>query len=173
MLLRLRSHFELLLAVLFLTVSGCGTASEQEVNRKKLIEGLNDHRVKRVTEQQIHTEAYVQGKQIVEVLDLKQQDTLFWSSSQGRAFLDSLNGSFAHGGIQLLTKNFAAPEVNQDQQAILEAYQYSSDQGQLPGDNVQSFEDDYLLYTAPIIKDNVFIGMWSIKLSRKELVRSL
>ena len=156
MLLPSRSHFELLLAILLLAVSACGTPSEQEVNRKKLIEGLNDHRVKRVTEQQIHTEAYAQGKRIVDVLDLKQQDTVFWSSSQGHAFLDSLNRSLAHGGIQLLTKNSMTSEVSEDQQAILEAYQYSNDQGQQPGDNVQTFEEDYLLYTAPIIKEKSF-----------------
>ena len=165
--------FRLLFPVLLLVIAGCGTASEQEVNRKKLLDGLNDHRIKRVTEEQIHSEAYSQGDHIVDILEMEHDDTEYWLTLNGEAFLDSLNTSVAHGGIDLLTQNSPLSEINEDQRALLEAYQYSSNQGQLPGENVQTFQDDYLLYTSPVIRDSVFVGMWSILMSKKTLVRKL
>ena len=162
-----------LLPVLFITFTGCGSASDQEVNRKKLLEGLNDHRIKRVTEEQIHSEAYAQGQHIVDILNMEQRDSEFWMMPNGQAFLDSLNELVSHDGIDLLTQNSPSTEINTEERALLDAYQYSSEQGQLPGGNVQAFQENYLLYTSPVIRDSVFVGMWRIRLLKKTIVRNL
>ena len=151
-------------------LSGCGNQEALETNRKKLMDGLEDHKIKQVTEEQIHATAYTEGQRIVN--QLNQQTTAYWSSDNGREQLDSINKALDHIGIEFLMESSPNSLISGDERALLEAYVYSHEQGQNLHDNVQGTEGDVLLYTYPVISEGSFAGMWSVQLSRKTLVRN-
>ena len=161
------------LFILILLLCGCGNATEHEATRKKLLDGLQDHRIKRVTQEQIHSAAYREGQRVIDILEKENRENTFWMTAEGKDFLDSLNRRLDHGGIALLSATTTLTEISAEQLALLEAYQYSSDQGQRPGDNVQTTQGDYLMYTSPVLKDDTLMAMWSIFLSRKTLVQGI
>ncbi len=162
-----------MLVYLFLFVlTACGAQEEQEANRKKLIEGLKDQKVKRVTEEQVHTAAYQEGNQLVQLLESRTGNDLSWpETAPGKSYMDSLNQATGHGGIAFLSAN--SENMDEDQSALWEAYQYSAEQGQPVGENVQTASGDYLLYTYPVTQEGNLKGMWSLMLSRKSLIRNL
>lgn len=160
--------------VIILILAGCWAPTEQQANRQKLMEGLKDQKVKRVTEEQIHTAAYQEGNRIIQSLKTKYRGDFSWpESTPGKEFTDSLNAALNHGGIRFFSLTTAQNELDTDQAALWEAYQYSTEQGQPIGENVQNSTEDYLLYTYPEVDQEKFAGMWSIMLSRKTLVRNL
>lgn len=155
-----------------LALLGCGDPSEQQATRQKLIEGLDDHKIKRITEDQILSAAYREGEKLVIQLDsLSGNDPL--QPSFDRSKFDSLNDAVHHQGIRLVTFETPVSELSQHESALLEAYRYSAEQGQSLNQNVQIIDDQSLLYTHPLVRDNEFLGMWSLLLSRKTLVRDL
>ena len=161
------------LLVLWLIAIGCGNPADQEAARKQLVDGLKDHKVTRVTQDQIHSAAYLEGQQIIDIITGKNQEIAAWNTPYGRQYLDSLNEARGHDGIELLSEATPSSAITENERALFEAYQYSTEQGQIPGDNVQRLQDEYLLYTFPIVEDSVFIGMWSLQLSKKTLIRNL
>ena len=148
----------------------CGDPTEQQANREKLIEGLNDHRVKRVTEEQILSAAFAEGKRIMRQIDSVSREAAFWNSAEGRHWLDSVNTFFEHGGIKLV---MTTGGLSPTEAALLEAYQYSTEQGESLSENVQGISEQYVLYTHPVVEQQEFRGMWSLLLSRRTLIREL
>lgn len=161
--------FYLVILLLF----ACGDPSEQQANREKLIQGLDDHKVKQVTEEQIHSAAYQVGDQIIDLLNAGSEDVQYWQSTAGQQFLDSLNTEMNHGGIKLIPEDTPAGDLTGNEKALFEAYLYSEEQGENLNQNVQSIGDQYLLYTYPVVQGKEFLGMWSLLLARKALVRDL
>jgi hypothetical protein len=160
--------------LIILILAGCWAPTEQQANRQKLMEGLKDQKIKRVTEEKVYTAAYQEGSRIVESLRDKSRGNLLWSESKsGKEYTDSLNAALSHGGIRFFSLTTDQNELDTDQKALWEAYQYSTEQDQPIVENVQTSSDDYLLYTYPEVKQGEFSGMWSILLSRKTLVRNL
>lgn len=149
----------------------CGAPGEQDANRQKLLDGLSDHKIKRVTEEQIHAAAYQEGNAIVE--NFQDFELSYWQTQSGQNTLDSLNEVLGHGGFKLISDLTPASNVNGDEVALMEAYQYSSSQGQNLAENVQGSSGDYLLFTSPVVNEKGFLGMWSLLLSKKTLVRQL
>ncbi len=149
----------------------CGDPGEQQANREKLIEGLDDHRVKRVTEEEILAAAFDQGRQIISQLEAQTTDPSFWTNQSGEHRLDSLNSNLGHLGIKMVTVEQSGG-LTQAEAALLDAYSYSAQQGEMPGDNVQNTSQN-ILYTKPVFDEQELIGMWSITLSKKTLVRNL
>lgn len=162
----------MLVYLLLFVLAACGAKEEQQANREKLLEGLKDQKVKRVTEEQVHTAAYEEGNQLIQLFESRSENDLTWpDTAPGKTYLDSLNQARGHGGISFLSAG--AESMDEDQSALWEAYQYSAEQGQPIGENVQTASDDYLLYTYPVTQEGELKGMWSLKLSRKELIRNL
>jgi hypothetical protein len=137
-----------------LVLMSCGDPGEQQANRQKLMEGLDDHKIKRITEDQILSAAYQEGEKLV-------------------IQLDSLNNAVHHQSIKLITFETPVSELSEHESALFEAYQYSAGQGQDLNQNVQVIDDQSLLYTHPLVRDNELLGMWSLLLDRKTLIRDL
>ena len=161
---------------IYLVLTGifaCGDPSEQQANRQKLIEGLDDHKIKRVTNEELHAAAYQEGSRIVGLLTETSFNFEYWNTAGGLDFLDSLNTVLNHGGIQLITGDTPTNELNADQIALMEAYEYSAEQGVAAQENVQGNSGPYLLYTYPLSNDDRYFGLWSILISKKALIRNL
>jgi hypothetical protein len=155
-----------------LVLMSCGDPGEQQANRQKLMEGLDDHKIKRITEDQILSAAYQEGEKLVIQLDsLSGNDPL--QPSFNRSQLDSLNNAVHHQSIKLITFETPVSELTEHESALFEAYQYSAGQGQYLNQNVQVIDDQSLLYTHPLVRDNELLGMWSLLLDRKTLIRDL
>ena len=161
-----------LIHLLFLIILGCGNPGEQQANREKLIEGLDDHKIKRVTEDQIISAAYEQGNQIVDQLSVRAGDTLS-QISISQSWLDSLSSALNHQEIKLITPETPVSALSEYESALFDAYQFSARQGQVLKPNVQTVGDQFLLYTYPLEREQQLLGMWSILLSRKTLIRKL
>jgi len=154
-----------LLYILLIVLSCCNTQEAQEANRQKLIEGLDDHRVKRVTEEQVMAAAFSEGKRFVGIL-------LENEAGEKEYFADSLSKATSHGAFSYVKTGAALPSESREL-ALWEAYEYSIEQSQPVKDNVQNLSDDQLLYTYPVTIDGQLQGMWALKLSRKTLIRGL
>jgi len=162
-----------MLFFLFLFLVGCGRLSEQQANSQKIKEGLEDHSIKRVTEDQIITEAHEQGSYLVDLLEQQSKDISFWQSPDGRKVLDSTNQAMGHYKIQLIPLRASTKELLPEESSLIEAYLYSLENDQPIHENVQNIQDDFLLFTSPINSNNEFVGIWSFHLSRKAIIRSL
>ena len=155
-------------------VFACVSPSEQQANKEKLMEGLKDHQVVRVTEDQVHAAAFDEGNRILNLIDSYSRAFTYWNTADGQQVLDSLNSAMNHGGIKLVLPDAPSGELSEEEMALVDAYQYSAEQGEIPDHNVQRTDQgQYLLYTFPVITDNQYQGMWSISISRKALIRNM
>jgi hypothetical protein len=156
-----------------LFIFGCGDLSEQQANHQRIKDGIIDRKIKRVTEDQIISAAYDQGNILVKQLDQLSTDVTYWLTPDGQSVLDSMNLAMGHEGFRLVLIKKPPYELLTQEAALLEAYQYSIDNGHPVNQNVQDIEGQYLLFTFPISNNGEFLGMWSIRLSRKTLIRNL
>ena len=66
-----------------------------------------------------------------------------------------------------------APALLPKEREIWQAYQYNV-QNKLPiAENVQKVDNDFMLYTAPVTINEKLVGMWSVLVDKKELVKEL
>ena len=152
----------------------CVSPSEQQANKEKLLEGLKDHQVVRVTEEQIMAAAFEEGQEILDLIDSASTDLEYWDSAIGLQYLDSLNNAFDHGSIKMVATGYPTDDLGAEEMALLEAYLYSAEQGETLSNNVQRTADgQFLLYTSPITGKAQFLGMWSIYISKKTLIRNI
>ncbi|GJM30543.1 MAG: hypothetical protein DHS20C17_31780 [Cyclobacteriaceae bacterium] len=169
--MRIISRFIYLLLIFLIS---CGAPDEQQANRQKLIEGLKDHKVKRATEDQVHSAAYQEGRRLTNYLNEKSGGDLSWpSTASGKQYLDSLSTANNHGAFIFIASASTQDDLNTTQRALLDAYQFSAEEGHSLSENVQTTPGDFLLYTYPVTHDGQLTGMWSLLLSRKTLIRNL
>ncbi|MDH3708565.1 MAG: hypothetical protein OER04_01690 [Cyclobacteriaceae bacterium] len=153
-------------------LGGCGDLSEQKANHQKLREGLKRHEIIRATENDIVTMAYQRGDSIVRYLNtVDDLDSALWSSPAGRRYIDSLNQVHEQQvTMSIITRQTRG--ISELEQQLLEAYEYSFSQSQDLASNVQ-ITDDQVLYTAPVILQGQFHGMWSIWQSKSGIILEL
>ncbi len=163
-----------ILWVLWLLLVGCVSPSEQQANKEKLLEGLKDHQVIRVTQEQIMTAALTEGQQILAKIDSVSNDSDSWKTVSGRQLLDSLSSVLGHGNIKMVTASSAPADLGPEESAIWDAYLYSAEQNETITENVQRTGDgQFILYTSPITQDADLKGMWSVLVSKKTLIRNM
>lgn len=152
----------MLLSILFLAACGGSLSDEQ---RKKIKEDMKQHKIVRVTDAEITAAAFAKGRGVMEGLK---------STSNKNLNTDSLEAA-SHTKITWIAPG--AKNALEMEQQLIEAYLESFINGGLT-DNVQRLETDSLLYTYPVTEkladgsENVK-GMWSIRLSKKDLILSM
>jgi hypothetical protein len=211
-----------LLAALFF--SACSPDKRSNERFKRISEGLQEHQLKRVTESQIMTMAYQQGAMIAQESQQALVSTLQKALQEGDIqkaipfcnvnalpITDSLAREY-NATIKRTALKIRNPKNEPDEleKQLLEAYQYTVEQGQSVKDNVQDLENGYMLYTKPIVLGNQLCltchgevgktvseknfqlikklypkdqaigfkpgdlrGMWSILLSKKEVINAI
>lgn len=167
------TQFKIVFHIALLFIFSCGDLSEKQANRQMIKDGIKDHQLKRVTEDQIITAAYDQGNIIVKQLEQLSKELSYWQTSEGLSVMDSITMATGHDGFRLIFVNELSHTLRNEETALIEAYEYSSDNGQPVHQNVQNIDGQSLLFTSPLSKDDKFLGMWSLYLSRKTLIRNL
>lgn len=214
----------LFLAICFFALtSGCGEKNNNR-NNPAFLEELANREIKKVSDADIMKAAYAEGSTISE-----NAQKIIFSQLQEQLQNGDIGSAlkFCNANAYPLTDSIAAESSsvirrtsfktrnktnNPDslEAMLLDSYMYNVENNLTLDDNVQKVDEDYLLYTRPILLNNPlclqchgevgndislenyqtiknlypedeatgykqgdFRGMWSIKLSRKELIKSL
>ncbi len=152
----------------------CGDTAEQLQNRQKLRDDLQTHTIKKITDDQIVTQSMELGKKLTATLSQKDDDSTFWLSAEGSHYLDSVSRQFTVEEIRFLSLT-TIPDLDYHTLEIQlwEAYQYSAENNLPLQANVQMLDDDLVLFTDPLTSENGLQGIWSIKQSKKALIRAM
>lgn len=212
--MRLSSVPHLLLLV-FLTLA-CNEQGTNQRNNKAFQEELKSRELKRATAAEISNAAYQQGARIADVAEslisesLRSNDSTMALLVHYKDAILAISDSLTQKEdiqVQRIASLYNAPNTMEGM--ILDAYLYNIEQGLRVEDNIQVVEDEYFLYTRPILlsentclrchgevgkdlleadeiylknkhpdiqmghKQGDFMGMWSIRLSRKIVIRAL
>jgi hypothetical protein len=154
-------------------VISCAELSNQQANSQKMKDGMKDHVITRVTQDQIINAAYEQGAQLLVIVEQQSIDMGYWDSPAGKKALDSTNQAMGHMGLRLISSKETTLDLLPEESALYEAYEYSLANSQSASENVQNTEGEFLLFTAPAAVDGSFAGMWSFRLAKKTLIRNL
>lgn len=147
------------LSVVLLLVMGCGGGLTDE-QRKKIKNEMETNQIKKVSEAEITEAAYEKGREIINLLSKNNlPDSIAEANDVKIKWIEPGKGN-----------------QNEIEDQLIEAYLNN-----LTGehtDNVQRLGADSLLYTMPVVEkqaDNVEVvqGMWSVYLSRKQIVLGL
>lgn len=153
----------LLLTIIVLMVTSCG---DQKIDTTKARQEMEAREIKRVSEGEIVEKALNLGNQMSEGMRLLRESAETFSisgdgsSNQQFRFIPFSNiQQFAEEG-----KRFQ----------IYDAYAYNAENGINSQPGVQILEGDtVLLYTSPAVFEEQTVGIFSLDLSRKEVVLSI
>ena len=153
-----------LLVVASLILTACGGSLSDE-QRRKIKEDMAQHKIVRVTDAEITATAFARGREIIKSISTLKNDTLK-TDSVGKVYKAKI------GWVVPGKKSALAIE-----QQLIEAYLESLINGGMQ-DNVQRLEADSMLYTFPVTEklsdgSETVKGMWSIKISKKDLILSM
>ena len=157
-----------LILVVFSIISCDNKLSDEQ--RKAMREQMELHKIRKISEAQITEAAYLSGRSIVQKLDAAGSDSIK---------LKSLLNAYK-GHVRLITPSNHNAVIMEQQ--LLDAY--LANESGLTQDNIQKIRDknnvetDSILYTKPIVlklpDGSVKLqGMWSVWLSKKEVVLSI
>ena len=151
---------------------GCSDMSEQKAIQEKLKEGLKAHQIMRVTDDEIVAAAHARGDSVLQQLN-ELKTNFGWGSEAGSAIIDSLNDHHPQQIITFIKASATGQDLPPMELQLLEAYQYSVEQKQIPTSNVQLLDDQWVLFTSPVMEAGQFVGMWSIRQSKKTIILGL
>lgn len=159
----------LIFFISFLVLS-CGQADMQRKSEEFRKE-MKSKNLKRLTLGQIQTAAYEEAKSIAVRLEgilLSQIDTNNFSCE------DAKNIQFQNESL-ISFKLYCqkSSEMPEKEQQIWDAYQSNIKQNLPIGDNLQKLGEKEFLYSAPLFIKNQYKGVWSIVLSKKEIIRKM
>lgn len=156
------------LLISFTILAACDTGSQNALNREALQEEMRNRQPKKLSEAQIVNEAFEQGRFLSQTAQQSLLATLQaaiaregiegaiqYCNLQANPLMDSLsevhNATISRTSLQLRNPANAPSELEQQ---LLEAYQYNAEEGLPLEDNVQGIDQQYLLYTKPIVLGN-------------------
>jgi len=132
---------------------------------------LQNRKIKRITEAQLSTFAYEKGQQLTQILDQSTQ-------KQFEQQTDFLCQNIAFEGLAqryefLISYRLICDSVKMDEKEtqIWQAYQQNLANKQDLSENLQKISPEAYLFTRPFFFKKQFRGMWSVVLSKKELVK--
>ncbi len=144
-----RSGIIVLLMLLILV--GCG-GSLSEKQRKAFKEEMKDREIKKLSEEEIYKQALDDGQSLMAQL-------VNGSTVEQAAHKCGCEISFIENENQ---------ELSKVERNLFEAYQYNPK----GADNIQK-EDDWLIYSKPVLEGDSLRGVWFIKLPKKGIVKEL
>lgn len=183
-----------LLAISYLLIGIMGCNNER-VDTRAVVQEMRDRQIKRVSQAQVMALADDWGKNIAKQLKKNAVASLL-----NNQLKDSLSKAYGANVQFLSPRNFDLPSLDELERQVLDAYQYNADKKLPQSDNIQRLPDQQtLLFTAPVQwnddfaklskaeltqltqklqldslsfrKRGDFLGVWSIKLQKKEIIR--
>lgn len=155
----------LIIVLSFCILAACDTGSQNALNREALQEEMRNREPKKLSEGEIIQEAYRQGQQVSQAAQQSLLATLQeairqkgishavqYCNLKAVPLMDSLskahNAEIRRTSLQLRNTNNSPSELEEQ---LLEAYHYNAEEGIALEDNVQRIDQEYLLYTKPIV----------------------
>jgi hypothetical protein len=153
-----------------LLLFACGQADTQRKS-EAFKEERKAREIRRITDGQIQTAAYEEGKNLhtrLEGILLSQVDSTDFDCETAKEvqFQNEILVSFKLH----CAKN---ETMNEKEAQIWEAYQKNIQQKLPIGDNLQKLGDTEFLYSAPFYLNKQYKGIWSIVLNKREIVRKI
>ncbi len=205
-------------SLMALVLASC-SIDQNNVDREKIRQEMNDREIKKLSDADIQEAAYNLGEQIVagaQQVVLDKLNPMYSKASKDStagsgwvilppcsAFNDYLlrdfNDSIHHDVTLVSDYQFdLTGDIAEKSRRLLEAYAYNDENGLPLESNVQKLEPDFILFTKPITKNELsctpcmreindndtinipipadsvgFCGMWLVKITKKELIKSI
>ena len=158
------------LMTLLLLLCACG-----QVDSQRKSEAFKQERkareIRKITDGQIQAAAYEEGKNLhtrLEGILLSQIDSTQFDCGEVK------NIQFQSETLINFTLYCSkSKEMNIKEIQIWEAYQKNIQQKLPIGDNLQKLDDMSFLYSAPLYIGNQYKGIWSIVMSKREIIRKI
>jgi hypothetical protein len=156
--------------ILLICLSACGQTDTQRKS-DAFKQERKAREIRRITDGQIQTAAYEEGKSLhtrLEGVLLSQMDSTNFDCQEANniQFQSETLVSFK----LYCEKN---KEMNSKEMQLWEAYQKNIQQ-QLPvGDNLQKLDEATFLYSVPFYIGRQYKGIWSIVMSKREIIRKI
>lgn len=185
--------------ILVFFLYACSNSREQ-VDQQAVMKEMEQREIKRVLPGEIMEAAYRQGDTIATItqqqllnqyhhVDSVSKLTEFFQT-QTRTYADSLEKKYKATIRWISPEDTTHHQLSSLEEQILSAYSYNVEQNLEISHNVQRLDDENYLYTKPIFLDDSlkkelavqqqsisdtahFLGMWSIKLSKKEIIQNM
>lgn len=190
-----------ILFVVTLAILGCDGTHTKQVDQEAIHKEMEQREIKRILPAEIVEGAYEQGQDIA--AQAQELAVKFYRSEAGTAEdfnsfiterslvrIDSL-AKARNAEIHWVPANAEDTHVQLSalEQQLWDAYWYNVENGLAVNDNVQKINEEAYLYTKPVMftpelrkklsggkdtpLDTDFLGMWSIQLSKKEIIQAL
>lgn len=190
--------FSKILFVLALCILGCDGTGNQQINREAISKAIEQQEVKRILPAELVEAAHAQGEAIAAQAQEIAVDAYQAEANHSGDFLtggvqekiDSL-AKARKAEIRWIPADVDSTKValSDLEQQIWEAYWYNVENDLPVNDNVQKINEEAYLYTSPMMLDaelrkklpgsedstdaQGFLGMWSIRLSKRAIVQSM
>ncbi|MCS7019909.1 MAG: hypothetical protein RMJ87_12605 [Cytophagales bacterium] len=155
--------------LLFVCLIAC-TPQQDHTDRTALAKEMRGRKLKRVTDAQVISMAAEEGMRVV-----AQLKPLLVIPASGNCDSIRINGMLKNEVVAEY-RFVCRPEPNMPSKVleVWKAYTYNAQHNLTVAENIQKLDDpQLLLYTSPVVHNGKFIGMWSIVLSKKEMIRRL
>lgn len=190
-----------ILFLLALSILGCDGTSTNQLDQEAIHKEMEQREIKRILPAEIVEGAYEQGKDIA--TQAQELAIKLYQSEAGEAEgfntfvtehslikIDSL-AKARNAEIHWVPADADEIQIqlSELEQQLWDAYWYNVENALAVNDNVQKINEDAYLYTKPMMltpelreklpgsgdtpPNTAFLGMWSIKLSKKELIQAL
>ncbi|MDF9801130.1 hypothetical protein OKW21_006393 [Catalinimonas alkaloidigena] len=198
--LKMQHLNKILLPVIMMgSILGCDSASRKQLDQEAINKEMEQREIKRILPAEIVEGAYKQGNDIaVQAQELAVK--LYQSEAGASEGLDSFVNERTLVTIDSLAKAHNAEihwvpadaeqlQLSEMEQQLWEAYWYNVENDLPVNDNVQKINEEAYLYTKPMmlnpglrkklpgsedtLRNTDFMGMWSIQLSKKEIIQAM
>lgn len=187
----------ILITLLGAFLPACNNA--QQMDRQAVLEEMKERELKHVLPGEIMEAAYVQGDSTAQAVQshIIQQ----YQASGSPLSLSEFLQQYVKSGLDSLEKEYeakiqwiaatdtASSQLTDLEQQILQAYLYNIENNLEVSHNVQRVDDESYLYTKPVTLNALqqkptslqqapadtsqFLGMWSIRLSKREIILNM
>lgn len=174
---------------------GCGGSGEQQIDREAIREEMEQREIKRLLPAELVEGAYQRGEALAEAArDLVlqtypqpvEEPPADFVTDVAVEKIDSLSKA-EDVSIAWVSEITDTAGLEEKEKQLWEAYLYNVDNDLPLNDNVQRIGDEEYLYTKPLLLDleirrnmlgsesdtTAFLGMWSILISKKNLIQSM
>lgn len=159
---------------LFLCFTLLLSCSPQERKSREFIaEGMKSRKIKRVTDVKLLSAVDEFGKKTVAELNeiMLQKIDLATFDCQVNKYVPESKKFIFVSAYRLVCEAKTAAFDKEKQ--VFEAYLYDSQQDKDLTDNIQKINDEAIIYTSPFTLNGKFVGMWTVVIDKKELIKNI
>lgn len=145
-------NYSAIIYISFLCVACGGGLSDDQ--RKALKEEMESREIKKIPEEDIVDATFEKGRKLL------------------NAYQAGVDSALQNIGAEARLLRDTDSTASKKEWELLEAYKYSMTNGAQPTENVQR-DGEMMVYTMPAIENDMFVGIYVVRIPRKEIVLEL